>query len=337
MGETMYVITPFDFTQEPVDFGQKEAKEYEQYVSKELAKFIGTIQLGSRFFDIKAVINEEHKNQIDFYDSNNKLLHSKRIETPKNKTELITCLLKAQFTTEFRTDLGEFCWKSEPKDKNSENYYFNLNCGNYSKRIDICRRNGKIWNIQAKIYGQKDFNIKELSVSNTNGEWVDFKLDDVFGPKGNHEDGKVRHLHYDKSMFNKDISANIREQYAYKKEASINSSHTSWDSEEKDRITIWNNKKQFQFEVSNITMIDYINKILSHPRSKEIISYLEEEVEREFPGMIEFIKTNFDVYNNITELNYEKDQAFEGVINGIIIPECDFTTQKNKKNLIRKQ
>ena len=294
MGETGFVITPADFTQEPIEFSQKETLEYEQYVVEELSKFIDTIQFGLSFFDIKAFINEKHRNQIDFYDSNNKLLHSKRIETPKNKTELLMCLFKAQFAAEFRTDLGEFFWKSESTDDNSESYYFNLNCGDYSKGIDICRKNGKIWNIDAKIYGQKDFNLKELSISNANSEWLEVKLDDVFGSKGNHKDGKVRCLYYDKSTFNMNISASINEKYVYEKSASINSEHTSWDGEERDRIIIWKNNNRKEFEVSNATMIDYINKILSHPRSKEIISYMEEEMRREFPGIITFIKNNFD-------------------------------------------
>ena len=83
------VLTPNDFTQDPIEFSQKETEEYEQYVSEELAKFIDTIQFGLSFFGIKAFINKNHKNQIDFYDSNNNLLHSQKIETPKNKIELI--------------------------------------------------------------------------------------------------------------------------------------------------------------------------------------------------------------------------------------------------------
>ena len=338
MKNTMFVITPSDFTQDPIEFSGKITEEYEQYVSEELAKFIDTIQFGLSFFGIKANINEKNKNQIDFYDSTNFLLHSEKIETPKTKTELIKCLLKCQFCASFRTDLGKFSWKSESinEDENSENYYFDLNCGDYSKNISICRRNGKISSIDAQIYGQEDFNIKKLSVSNIKGEWVDFELDDVFGPKGNHESGKVRRLTYDKSIFNRDISAHLSEKYGYKKAASFASSHTSWDREEKDRITIWKNNDKKEFIVSSITMIDYINKILSHPRSKETISYLEEEIERAFPGMISFIKANFDVYNKITGLTYEKDEKFEELINGMIIPKCDFPTKKSKNILTKK-
>ena len=338
MEKTGYVLTPSDFTYEKVEFSQKEYEEYEQYISEELSIFIDTIQFGLSFFGIKAFINEQYKNQIDFYDSNNKLLHSKRIETPKNKIELIMCLLKAQFNAKFRTDLGEFSWKSEPinDDEKSSNYYFNLDCGDYVKSLFIYKRNGKILGIDAKINGQKDFNIKELSISNIKGESIDFKLDDVFGPKGNHEDGKVRCLNYNKSIFNKDISAHIKEEYAREKRMSLDSSHTSWDREEKDRITIWENNNIKDFEVSSIKMIDYINKILSHPRSKEIISYLEEEIEREFPGMISYIQSKFNVYNLITELTYEKDQEFEEFINEIIIPECDFLNERNKNCLTKR-
>ena len=338
MKKTGFIITPFDFTEEPIEFSQKEAKEYKQYVSEELLEFIDTIKFGLSFFNIKAFINDKHKNQIDIYDSNNKLLHSKRIEAPKNRTELIECLLKAQFNAKFRTNIGELSWKSEPinEGKRSENHYIHLNCNNYSKSISIYKRNGKILEIEAKIYGQKDFNIKKISVSKMQGEWVNFELDDVFGPNGNHKEGKVRRLTYDNSISNWDISAHIKEEYAHEKRMSLDSSHTSWDGKEKDRITIWENNNRKTFEVSNTKMKDYINKILSHPRSKEIISYLEEEIEREFPGMINYIKNNFDVYNKITGLTYNKGQEFEELINGLFIPECDFATEKNKKKLIKR-
>ena len=83
-------------------------------------------------------------------------------------------------------------------------------------------------------------------------------------------------------------------------------------------------------------MLDYIQKILSHPRSKEIISYLEIEMEREFPGIMNYIKTNFNVYNEITELTYEENLVFENLYKSIILPECDLPVNKEKK-LNRKQ
>lgn len=325
MGNIGYVITPSDFTQEPIELSQKDTEKYEQYVSEELAKYIDTIQFGLSFFGIMAQINEENKNQIDFYDENNNLLHSKIINAPKNKTELIEGLLKAQFSAKFRTNLGEFSWKSEPinEGENSENYYFNLNCGDYSKSIVICRRDGKISSIEAQINGKEDFNIKKLSVSNINGEMINFELDDVFGSKGNHEEGKVRKLYYNKSKYNNDIYACISEAYAHEKNTSLESSHTSWDGEEKDRIITWNNNDRKEFIVPSIKMLDYITKILSHPRSKEIITYLEGEIEKEFPGMIDFINSNFNAYNKIKGLTYETDPEFEELHNSVILPECD--------------
>ena len=333
------VITPSDFTYEPIEFSENEKKEYMQYVSEELDKFIETIQFGLSFFDIKASINEDHKNQIDFYDSNNNLLCSKKIECPKNKVEYITVLMKAQFSGEFQTDSGKICWGSEPiyaEGENSENYYFNLNLDDYSKKLFICRRNGKIVDIKPQIYGQKDFNIKKLDVSELKGKWVDFQLDDVFGSEGNHVDGIVRHLAFNKSIFNNDVSARVKEGYAYKKANSLDSSHTSWDRIERDRITIWQDKKRKEINVSNADMLDYIQKILSHPRSKEIISYLEIEMEREFPGIMNYIKTNFNIYNEITGLTYEEDLDFENLYKSIILPECDLPVNKEKK-LNRKQ
>ncbi len=328
-----YIITPSDLTEEPIELSQKVIEKYEQYVSEELFKFIDIIQFGLSFFDIKAYINENNKNQIDFYDSNNNLLCSKKIEAPKTKTEYVTCLLKAQFSERFRTDIGELFMKSEPIDEDSENYYFDLICGDYSKSLFIARRNGEISSIDVAIYGQKDFNIKKISVSKMDREWVCFELDDVFGPNGNHEVGKARKLNYHESKSNMDIYASIIEKYAHKKSKFVylDSSHTSMNEKGKNKITIWENNNREEFEIPSVTMLDYISKFLSHPRSKETISYVEGEMEREFTGMISFIKNNFDVYNKITGLTYEEDPKFEELINGIILPECDFTTEKQKK------
>ena len=122
----------------------------------------------------------------------------------------------------------------------------------------------------------------------------------------------------------------MREQHGKKRKTSLDSGHTYYEGREEDRITIWENNDLKHYEVPNFKIIDYISKILSHPRSKETISYLEEEIEREFPGIMNYIKRNFDVYNKITGLTYEKDQEFEELINGIIIPECNFKAKKNK-------
>ena len=338
MKETMVVITPSDFTDEPIELSQEAIEKYEQYASEKLASFIDTIQLGLSFLGIKANINENQKNRIDFYDCNNNLLHSDIIEAPKNKTEYIACLSNTQFSSKFKTNLGEVFWKGEPinEGKNSENYYFYLDCGDYSRDIFVARRNGKISSIEAKIYGQKDFNTKELEINNIKGQWLKFYLDDVFGPKGKHEDGKARCLRYSKSIFNSDISACMYEKYGNKKYTSIDSSHTSWDGNERDRITIWENDRVNTFEVSDIKVLDYISGILSYPRSKEIISYMEKEIEREFPGMMNFIKTNFEIYNQITGLNYDNDQEFKELYNGVILPECDFTNEESKNILARR-
>ena len=96
-------------------------------------------------------------------------------------------------------------------------------------------------------------------------------------------------------------------------------------------------KRDIRIQV-RLSDIEYKKLLDDIDRSKETISYLEEEIEREFPGIMNYIKRNFDVYNKITGLTYEKDQEFEELINGIIIPECNFKAKKNKSiKRIKKQ
>ena len=342
----IYVITPNDLTNEPIDIPEEEAIKYIESISEELASFISTIQFGLNFFGVQARIDENHKNQINYYDSNNKLLRSMKIQPPKVKRELLDIYAKKQFNDKFNADFGNIRWNIniiDSEGENSENYYFNLDCENHSKTIRIYRRQGKIVGIEAQINGQKDFNIKNLEVSEIKGERINIELDNVFGPDGDHENGIVRRIVYSKSSLDKDISiyVHIGEDYAHKNSRLLYASYTCSGGIESDNITLWNNQERTTERLSDYDdPINNIDKILSHPRSKETISYLEKEIDREFPGMMHFIKTNLSVYNKITGLSYEQDPHFEELINSTILTECDFPKEagtNNKINVYKKQ
>lgn len=325
------IITPADLTDEPINIDKETADIYEKtIVSKTLASNIDVINLGLSFFDLKAKINDIYKNQLDFYNNDDVLLYQKRIEVPKTKIDYVLACSGVQYQTEFKIGDSTFNWyTSLANEKGIEHTCLYLYNGNYTKALDITRKNKKIVGIDVSIQNQEDFINKALSVHQLDGDWLDFKLDDLFGSKGNSKNRIVRHLRYI-NWLNGEKSAYVKENKNHEKTKSLDMDSSYSNFKRQNRLISWINNNRTEKNISSYQkMLYFNNQIMSHPRSKEIISYLESAIEKEFPGLMKYIKKTFPIYSEITNIRYEEDKTFDRIYrNSVIVPECDFSNIK---------
>ncbi len=317
-------LIPSNYINEPVEHTKEDEEYYKKYIKEKLDSFIGLINTCANFIGIKACINEIHNNQIDFYDINNNLLYSKKMEFPNNKMEYLKAIMGNQFKFEFNKDGNKVSFITNYK--NSDNrikQLLRVEYNTWQKELEITTERHNVVGIDLSIYGQDDFANKRISIHDFNNNQAFLcELNDAFGPKGNCNNGIIRSFSYINNPGK--IYINVHEG-----QGCFNLKGITTKTEYRDGVfksIVSRSIKNFCKEKKQVkpsTVIMLKNYLIAHPRTKETIKYLEDQYENEFPGIIDYIRNKlYSIYCIRDEL-FEENEKFEKLCNSIILPECD--------------
>lgn len=311
----------YEYTEEEKKLIEKNKK----LITRELKRYINTINLGFSFYGYHAVINEENVNQLDFYDKDDNLVYSRQFED--------TCgILVSDFNTRLRTEFVD-------KLGNEINYFLDNidNCRHgfllsspenekYGYRIELTysKDNSILEGIEIKTVNANDeYIIKELIIDNGN---LRVELNNQFGPYGNYDDGEERYLWYTNSksivyptfFMEECVWPNLDDKY----------NQISGDLNglllDENHTTGPLTYSQFDEIALNITR---------HPRNKETIEYTLNNLEEKLPGIKELIINSFPIYNYVMNGEYQPDPEIDEMINKTIIKKCNIKEkQRIKKN-----
>jgi len=148
---------------------------------------------------------------------------------------------------------------------------------------------------------------------------VVIELNNQFGPYGNYDDGEKRALVYnDNSQF----LAMIEDEWFTKGHFLYVDTRVTLDNKKiRDGLT----KDQFDLVAFNI---------VSHPRNKVLLLYTMGEMNKQFPGIREFIGNNFPLYNSIVDSCYSPDPFIDSIVEATIHEKCNL--KGTSKNLLKK-
>lgn len=326
-----------------MEYDLNERDNYEKYIAERLLRYIDIIKCGISFFDVHAEIDDKYKNQVNFFDKDNKLISSQRFELPTDFEERNNALINASVGVlyfSFKTKEGYLInIKSSGKDNEYDSHQLQINYGPYTKHIELYRKENRLTALIAYITGQKDFGEKFLEIyDEDNFQILEFKLNNAYGP-------------YRSNYYENGVQRDVRYYYQYDSPTKYNIdiiySETFGGVNSLDPkyvqmgVTCSLNGNEGNTR-SNATLSwakinSYLNKaksIIAHPRSKETIKYLENDLEREFPGIIDFINKNYELYKIMTNLDYLEDEELKDTE---FIPMCNLLDIASKKLLLEKK
>ena len=158
-----------------------------------------------------------------------------------------------------------------------------------------------------------------------NYRYLKWDLDNQFGPLGDFKHGKKRNVTFVEEKDKGRISVHVVESIGHNKCNGITSETTNYDGAVKHKISRGlGNFNSDGMYVSREQVIDYIYKIFSHPRTKETMDYLEKELEKVFPGIIQFIINNLGYeYEEFRNMNAFMDDSFINYYDAIIMDKCN--------------
>ena len=212
---------------------------------------------------------------------------------------------------------------------------FQINNGDYIKIVNMEIGNEEITNIKVTINNQQ-FYREEIEISNFPNNRIKIIVQEKKSPDGMEEVGKFRMLHYYESLQNGNLSAEVKEKDGYNDSRSIRAVHDEWDGVESSLILTTKKGASDQYNnVEDEVVKKYVHSLLSHPRSKAMFAYIEEEMEREIPGLMDLIKEYFPFYITISGLEYQPTEDFENVFKEFILPACDLPKKKDSSLVLK--
>lgn len=312
-------ITKQEYTPEEL----KLIAENKSKITQELNQYIAIIKTGFKFLEINVNLNKENVNQLDFFDNENKLIFSKKFEETDGILG-IDGILKQRLRTEFINFLGNEITYLCDNGKHIFSLYSKED--NYSYRIEITQAINQ--NPSRIMISTSDANsnyiIKKFEISNSD---LKVELNNQLGPYGNYEDGEKRYLWYKSPILTKErnnLLSMIEDEW-YKK-----GHHLSSDGSE---ITIDGKKI-----VSGLTHEQFYvlsTLIACHPRNRELIIYTIDELNKQLPGVKQYISDNFMLYNVLSNGSlYEPNPTVELIIQSTIHEKCNINNnfvRKSKK------
>lgn len=312
-----------EYTEEEKKLIEKNKK----LITRELKRYINTIDLGFSLLGYHVVINKDNVNQLDFYDKDNNLVYSKKF---KDTCGILVLDFGKRLSTNFINKFGD------------EIYYFldNQNdCNHRHVFISSSIENGKNAIHRIELTYNKDNSILEnieVTTINKNDEYItkrlkldegnlNIELNNQSGFYGNHIDGEKRELWYTNSKSTVYPAFFMVE--------------CIWPNLNENHHLIIGKLNGFSFNKNNITgPLTYSQfdqtalNITRHPRNKETIEYTLNELEKTLSGIKELIINNFPIYNYIMDGEYQPDPEIDEMINKAIINKCNI----KEKQLIKK-
>lgn len=289
-------------------------------ITEELNEYYKIINTGLGFFRIHAIINTDNVNQLDFYDNKDNFLFSRKFADTDGIVGLEGILnqrLFCEFKDRFENKITylvdgkrHLFLLSSPEDKR------------YGYKIEITRDNNKEHYSRIQICigdANSNYVFKKIEV---NDESLQIELNNQFGPYGNHVDGEKRLIWY--RPLHDPLLYVIEDEWYQKGHCLRGScSEVKLDGETLiGRLT----REQFYKLSTNIVL---------HSRNKELILYTIEEMEKQLPGIKEFIYNNSVLYNFIINAEYQSDPITDELVQATIHEKCNL--KNSGKSAIKKR
>lgn len=295
-------------------------------ITQELKEYNEVMNVGLGFFGIHVLVSDKVENQLDFYDNENNLLFSKHFEDTDGLVGLGAILnqrLSCEFKDKFENEITYLVDESR--------HIFLLNStSDYGYRIEITKDNNKGRYSRILVYTEDanaDYIIKRIDIDDKD---LIIELNNQFGPHGNYEDGEKRYLWYRKALFPSDAS-----------DALLFVTEAEWPEKGHhlvgDCFGIKVDGKKVIGELSLAQFYTVAKNIATHPRNKELVLYAIEEVEKQLPGVKEFICNNFHLYNFIVNSEYRPNiwtPTTDEIMQTIIHEKCNL--KEPGKSMVKK-
>ena len=79
--------------------------------------------------------------------------------------------------------------------------------------------------------------------------------------------------------------------------------------------------------------LERVPNVAAHPRCKETLEYVERDLDKEIPGIVEFMRRNFGTYRYITEAERTPDEQYD---NAKFLKICDIPDSEQGIRLFRR-
>lgn len=280
-------------------------------ITKDLNENIEIIQTGFSFIGIKASLNQKHRNVLDFYSIDDEYLVSKKFADTDGIIG-IEGLLNQRLTTEFWDCKGSKITYLCDGDRHI--FLRSSEINRYVHRIELTKSSDKkIERIEVSTTDPNaDYIIKKIKVDSSD---LEVELNNQFGPYGNYEDGIKRSLWYRHPLLSNDNKVLYVIEAEWPEKGHILSSDGC-------QITIDDEQIMSGLSAEEFYLISSL--IVSHPRNREIITFTTDELDKQIPGIKQYIYDNFPLYNLLTdESAYESMPIVEDVIEKTKHEKCN--------------
>ena len=313
------VLTPNDFTDDPISSTEDDREYYYWYHCIKLAKFIDVLNTALSFVDLTASIANT---RIEFKQGD-KVLHSMVHTYPKTKADLSNVMLGIDYHYEFEKSDGSKVNVSMHNTTNDDVVVLvKVDYGTYNKSIKLFGNKNVITSVEMIIDGQEDIQRKGMSITSIN-DYNSLNID-LKNYKKESEKGLLRRVHYIRDNGRYTLLSEALERSEFEKTKSVTAEVNDYSGHHRHIIgRCLKNFEHEEYESDRIEIEEYAKKIFSHPRTKEVFDYAEVAFNNEFPGIIDFIRENLYKVYFVRDLNSELDDKFLEFYEPIIQEECD--------------
>ena len=293
--------------------------ENKSKITQELKQYIEIIKTGFKFLGTNVNLNKEKLNQLDFFDNENKFIFSKKFKDTDGILG-IDGILKQRLRTEFMDCFGNEITYVCDGDRHV--FLLSSKTNNCGYRVEITQPvNQKPSRIMILTTdANSNYIIKKFEIDNYE---LCVELNNQFGPYGNYEDGEKRYLWYRNSKLSKgqnNLLYMIEDEWYEKGHQLISDGY---------EITIDGKKI-----VSGLTHKQFYvlsTLIACHPRNRELIIYTMDEIDKQLPGVKQYVSDNFILYNVLSNENsYESNPIVEYIIQSTIHEKCNINNKDKK-------
>lgn len=318
------VITPSssfmeqDFTKEELELISRN----KQLITKELNQCINLIKTGFKFLGINVILSTENVNQLDFYDSENSHIFSKKFEDDAGLIKIDGKFIQVpRLQLEFIDRLGTEYTYVHCENKHA--FYVTSADGKVYYNIDIFHSiNQKPSSVA--IYTEvanADYIIKKFDIDNFGCR---VELNNQFGPYGNIDTGVEKVLRYNSRLLQRDFDLLLDVSEAYGNSELYSVCNSGYDI-----------KINWEQRISGLTskqFYELINMIARHPKNREFILFTIDELDKQLPGIKQYVSENFTLFNSLTDSDlYKPNSIVDSIFNAIDNKNSEGIKTRHKK------
>lgn len=288
----------------------KLIKENKQKITTELNQYIDIIKKGFGLLEIDVILSKENINQLDFY-NNKQHIFSKKFKDTDGIIG-IDGILNQRLRTEFVDSYGkEYTYVC---DGNRHIFLLSSKESKCGYRVEITQRsNEKPEKITVSATdANSNYIIKKIEIDSSD---LQVELNNQFGPYGNYEDGIKRYVWYRNSNLANGMGNFI---YMIEDEWYEKGHYLRCDSS-----TIRLDKKEFAINLSDEQFYALSTQIVCHPRNKELLLFTVDELDKQLPGVKQYILDNFQLYSLLTNNSYVSNPIVDSIIDMTIHEKCN--------------